>query len=301
MLFSILIANYNNGHFLKDCLDSILNQTYQNFEVIIVDDASTDDSLAIIEEMIKNDSRFKLFKNEKNSGCGYTKSKCVELATGDLCGFVDPDDAIVSNALMMMVDAFSLNSNASLISSKHYYTDINLNVIGNASHGEKIPKNYSYLTFGMGAITHFATFKRDAYNKSKGINPKFKRAVDQDLYYRIEEQGEIDFLDEFLYYYRINENSISSNHNIYKAKYWHYISMKDAYLRRIKQPHSNVFNFTRKEFKKMQSDYYISRIKREMSYKNYCKKYFFLIISIYYSPNIDWNYKLLCLRKPNYY
>ena len=67
MLFSILIANYNNGHFFNDCFQSIINQTYQNFEVIVVDDGSTDDSVNIIKQLIISDKRFKLLtKTEIN-------------------------------------------------------------------------------------------------------------------------------------------------------------------------------------------------------------------------------------------
>src|ERR1700690_716768 len=99
MKFSVLIANYNNGKYFKDCYDSLISQTYNNWEEIILDYKSTDDSLEVIKTLIKEDERFKLFENEKNYGCGYTKRKCAELATGEICGFVDPDDAIVPEAL----------------------------------------------------------------------------------------------------------------------------------------------------------------------------------------------------------
>ena len=67
--------------------------------------------------------------------------------------------------------------------------------IENDSHSSAIPKNKSYLTYGLGALTHFATFKQIMYLKSGGINPSMKRAVDQDLYYRMEEQGGHLFLE----------------------------------------------------------------------------------------------------------
>jgi len=64
MLFSILIATYNNGLFFKDCCASIINHTHQNFEVIIADTASTHNSVAMISKLIRFDARFKLFSNE---------------------------------------------------------------------------------------------------------------------------------------------------------------------------------------------------------------------------------------------
>ncbi|MFP3541126.1 glycosyltransferase family 2 protein, partial [Pseudomonas sp. SIMBA_044] len=86
MIFSILIDNYNNGKFFKQCYDSIISQKYIDWEVIILDDCSTDNSLELINALIKNDCRFKLFENEINSGVGVTKSKLIELANGDICG-----------------------------------------------------------------------------------------------------------------------------------------------------------------------------------------------------------------------
>ncbi|MFZ4771896.1 MAG: glycosyltransferase family 2 protein, partial [Ferruginibacter sp.] len=123
MLFSILIANYNNGRFFKDCYDSIIAQTYDNWEVIIVDDQSTDDSIAIISGLIKDDKRFKLFENEQNKGCGFTKRRCAELAAGDICGFLDPDDALMPDALALMMDAHQQNKELALVHSTFYFCD----------------------------------------------------------------------------------------------------------------------------------------------------------------------------------
>lgn len=300
MLFSILIANYNNGSFFKDCFDSIMNQTYQDFEVIIVDDASTDNSVEVIEKLISKDSRFKLFHNEKNSGCGYTKRRSAELANGVICGFVDPDDAITPNALEVMVEVFKANTTASIVSSKLLFTDLNLSVIRESIHGMALPKGHSFLTYGKGAISHFASFRKDRYSKTIGINPTYKRAVDQDLYFLMEEVGSPIFVDEFLYLYRVNDNSISGNENTYKARYWHYLVMKEAYLRR-KKHQTEAINFTKQQFLKMEHDYFISRIKREGVEKNYCKKYYFLFKAIACSITLDWKYKTLCLVNYSYY
>ena len=101
MKFSILIANYNNGKFFQDCYKSILQQTYHNWEVVILDDASTDNSVEVIKNIIQNDSRFRWYENEKNEGVGFTKGKLIELAEGEICGYLDPDDAILPNACLL--------------------------------------------------------------------------------------------------------------------------------------------------------------------------------------------------------
>ena len=91
-LFSVLIANYNNGKYLMDAIKSVYEQTYTHWEIILVDDASTDNSHELYKELEK-DERIRIFYNDENHGCGYTKRRCAELANGELCGFLDPDDA----------------------------------------------------------------------------------------------------------------------------------------------------------------------------------------------------------------
>lgn len=298
-LFSILIANYNNGHFFIDCYESIMNQTYSNWEVIIVDDNSSDDSIKIINKLIKNDNRFKLFFNNKNEGCGLTKRKCVELASGDICGFLDPDDTLEIEALEEMVKAHNQNIECSIISSRHYLVDLNLQDKTCSKHGEPIPYNFSYLTFNEGAITAFATFKRKYYNKTLGIDIKFKRAVDQDLYYKLEEVGKHFFINQYLYNYRINSNSISCNENTYKARYWHFIAKKDAFKRRNKI--INSINYSKHEFKTIEYNYWKSRMKLSTKRKKIKSKYYFLLMMFKTKPFAQLKYKLKCLLFYNKY
>ena len=79
-MFSILVAHYNNYEYFKDCYKSIIGQTFQNFEVIIVDDCSTDDSLEKIRNLVSKDQRFKIYTNEENKGVGYTKKKVYRIS-----------------------------------------------------------------------------------------------------------------------------------------------------------------------------------------------------------------------------
>ena len=138
-LVSILIANYNNGRFFQDCYNSIVSQTYSNWEAIIVDDGSTDDSVNQIQKLIKDDKRFHLYENDKNYGCGYTKRKCVELANGEICGFLDPDDTLTEDAIEDMIVAHQENPDDSLIYSGFNYCDQNLIKI--KSHQNKEVEN----------------------------------------------------------------------------------------------------------------------------------------------------------------
>lgn len=113
-LFSILIANYNNGCYLQEAIDSVLAQTYPNWEIVLVDDKSSDDSFEIYKKY-KEDKRFHIYFNEENKGCGYTKRRCAELAQGELCGFLDPDDKLTPDALEVMVNEHGARAECSLV------------------------------------------------------------------------------------------------------------------------------------------------------------------------------------------
>ena len=237
-LFSILIANYNNGNYFKDCYQSIVSQSYKNWECVIVDDASTDNSLEIINNLIKDDSRFRVFHNDKNRGCGYTKNRCAELSNGKICGFVDPDDSISDNALEIMVNHHIEEPDSTLIYSNFIYCDENLTPT-KVKKNEQVPQGDSMFFNLNGNISHFSTFKKNIYNKTNGINKNLQRAVDQDLYLKLYEKGNVMHIVYDLYHYRIHSRGISTNSNTDKAHFWHWKVIIDAAERR----NINIENF----------------------------------------------------------
>lgn len=106
--FSIIIPNYNSAKWIKRCLDSILEQTYKNYEIIIVDDMSEDDSLDIIKQY--KDERIKLIENKVKKYNGGSRNVGVENATGDYILFLDCDDYIYSKrALQDLANFISSN------------------------------------------------------------------------------------------------------------------------------------------------------------------------------------------------
>jgi glycosyltransferase involved in cell wall biosynthesis len=222
-LFSVLIANYNNGGFIIEAIESVYKQTYPHWEIIIVDDCSTDNSEDIIKTEIQSDPRIKFYKNERNSGCGFTKRRCVELATGGICGFLDPDDALVENSLEISAEAHLSNPNLSIAFSNSYSCDADLSIKGQRKLKPPIKGKSLLDSFSDGvAGFHFASFKMSAYEKTDGIDPICLRAVDMDLYYKLEEVGNITFLNEPLYKYRIHDFGISLGSSFPKALSWHF-------------------------------------------------------------------------------
>ena len=229
---SILIANYNNGRYLMDAVDSVRCQSYPDWEIIIVDDCSTDNSIDIYQDL-EGDDRIHIFYNSNNMGCGYTKHQCVSHANGDICGFLDPDDALTEDAIQIMVAEHEKHPDASLINSTCFETDERLDVISISTYGCFIPQGQSFLTYRKG-IAHFTTFKKKCYEKTEGIDLLMLRAVDHDLYYKLEEVGDVYFIDKPLYYYRQNTaNNISLGEgNMLKAHAWDIYAMVNACKRR---------------------------------------------------------------------
>lgn len=100
-LVSVIIPCYNVEQYLQRCLDSIQKQTYQNLEILIINDGSTDDSMKIAESFAKNDDRFKIYDQE-NHGLAYTRQRGIELAKGEYISFVDSDDYVTNDYVEFM-------------------------------------------------------------------------------------------------------------------------------------------------------------------------------------------------------
>ena len=208
MKFSVLIAHYNNAPFFKQCYESLKKQTYQNFEIILVDDCSTDNSLDEIEYFTKGDTRVKIFKNTENKGVGFTKKRCVEEATGEICGFVDPDDALTPDALERSIAEYH-DKNTIATYSQFYVCDEKLNIKKIFPNTRKI-KNNNKLFFNIHfEVAHFFSFKKATYLETEGINAELTSAVDQDLYLKLYEKGNFFFIAKPLYLYRIHEKGVS--------------------------------------------------------------------------------------------
>lgn len=108
---SIIIANYNGEKYLPTCLSSVLNTKYPMFEIIVIDDGSTDKGISIIEKFQKKDKRINLLKNTKNIGAAASRNKAVKEAKGDLLVFLDNDTEVDARWLSEMVATMAKNKN----------------------------------------------------------------------------------------------------------------------------------------------------------------------------------------------
>ena len=210
MKFSILIAHFNNFNYFRDCYDSLQKQTYQDFEVIIVDDGSSEENFEKLKAFVQHDPKFKIYQNQENKGVGYTKRRCVELASGEICGFLDPDDMLVPNALEISLKKYK-NKEVVATYSKMQAFDNESNVFHEFIKIHRIKSgqsNHFNINF---EINHFFTFRKSVYENTEGIDPELSSAVDQDLYLKIYEQGKISYIPKPLYLYRLHSGGVSQN------------------------------------------------------------------------------------------
>ena len=261
MLFSVLIANYNNSRFLDAALKSVYQQTYSNWEVVLVDDGSTDEFERVIKAY-SDDPRIKVFRNGNNKGCAYTKRKLAANAAGDILAFLDPDDELHADALKIMVRAHRERPDCSIIHSTHYVCDQFMNIEKISEKPKALPENTPYLFLSDGSIHAFATFKRSSYDKTAGMEPirEHDKAVDQDLYYILEEAGNVLFINIPLYYYRIHNGSISNWGQEGAAMKEHFSIIEKACLRRMEKLHDIKTEAAQEWFRKYRTRYYKIRI-----------------------------------------
>lgn len=232
MKFSVLIAHYNNSNYFKQCYESLKAQTVQDFEIILVDDCSTDNSLIDIQKLTHGDKRIKIFKNLQNKGVGYTKRKCVEYATGQICGFVDPDDALTSSAIEDMLNSHE-NKNIVAVYSQFYLCNELLEIQKIYPHSKKIRNNNPLFVNIDFEVAHFFSFKKEFYLKTEGINKDYKIAEDIDFYLKLYDVGRFLYLKKPLYLYRIHGLGLSHDNtkNEIKNHYWHQV-IYNAFARR---------------------------------------------------------------------
>lgn len=232
-LFSLIMANYNSRQFLDFCMASIFRQTYPNWELVAVDDCSTDGSFEMLEEYARKDSRIRIFRNDKNHGLGYSRHQSAAFAWGTFCACLDPDDAIVPNAIELMVAEHEKHPEAALIGSRRLIYNERMRLIDiDSPLTEKRICSFKNELETPWIINHFAGWKKTCYDKTEGFDPVMPRSTDTDLYLKLEETGAVLFLDKPLYQYRRNRNSVSLNKNVHKTHLWHIYTAINACKRR---------------------------------------------------------------------
>ena len=139
---SILTTVYNRDKYLAACIDSVLASSYQNWELIIVDDVSTDTSVAIAKSYEKKDARIKVYVNDKNLGDYPNRNKAASYAKGKYIKYLDADDVIYPHGLEVMVHTMEQFPKAALGISQKVVEDVKPYPFCNASPKKPLPVSF---------------------------------------------------------------------------------------------------------------------------------------------------------------
>ena len=195
--FSILMANYNKAAYIAEAVESVLAQIFSDWELIIIDDCSTDNSVEIIRKHLY-DKRIKYLRNNENVGYINTLRHLVEEAGSDIVGILDSDDALEKTALEEISREYSNNPDCGYVYSQCYYCDENLNPQHLGFSGEINVSNLH-----ENKVNAMRTFKKEAYLRTSGYDIECLHAEDIDLNLKLEEVTKLFFIDKPLYYYRV--------------------------------------------------------------------------------------------------
>lgn len=211
---SIITACRCCQSYLGECLESVREQGFDDYEHVIIDDCSTDKSYKILRRQAKNDSHIKLFKAKKRLRCGSAYAYVADKAKGDIFAVLDSDDALAGNAIKNILSLYKRNPEVKYIWTQHWMCDDRLRKIkknGKTRMGvSRHPGKQSMLDAGhkkKHCFSHWRTFKRELWEKSKEkgdilFKEGLKSAVDKYLAYALEELGVGGFADWPMYKYR---------------------------------------------------------------------------------------------------
>ncbi|MDR1544610.1 MAG: glycosyltransferase [Prevotellaceae bacterium] len=205
-LVSVNIPVKNGKKYLKQCIESVLNQTFSDFELLIVNDGSTDETANIVRSF--SDKRIRFFENETCKGIAFTRNFAVELSRGKYIAVFDCDDVMLPEKLQKQVDFLKKNPDFALVGSSIEKIDKKGVVIGKQIY--KLPENLikSQLFFDNYFAQPSMLIRREVFEKFR-YNPQFMMASDYAFWSQIAENHKVANLKEILIKYRIHSQSIT--------------------------------------------------------------------------------------------
>jgi teichuronic acid biosynthesis glycosyltransferase TuaG len=219
-LISVIVPVYDAARFLDDTINTVLAQTYTNWELILVDDHSTDNSVEIIKSYREKDARIKLFTNAKNSGAAISRNRGIDESHGRYITFLDSDDLWVPEKLERQV-GFMRSKNCAFSFTSYQFADSTGKPNGKSV---TIPSTINYKQSLKNHIIWTSTVMLDMMKLAKQAihMPDVRRGQDAATWWRILKV--VDYahgLDETLSYYRRTSNSLSANKLTAMKRTWY--------------------------------------------------------------------------------
>ena len=220
-MISVIVPTFNSANYIFEALNSVLNQTYDDFEVICVDDCSTDNTVEILDYFSKKDSRIKYLINDKNMGPGYSRNKAINVSSGDYVFFLDSDDWILPNTLQLLHDQAENKQVDLLIFKVFVYNENYKRFYNEKMYDVNILKDVSTRIFNRTDLdfnllflipdTPINKFYRKSFLDDNNIRFTNENLIYEDtlLFFSVITKAEkIFFINEYLYIRRRRENSV---------------------------------------------------------------------------------------------
>lgn len=246
-LVSIITPVYNAERFINNTIDSVINQEHKNWEMILVDDCSTDNSEKIIREYIKKDNRIKYIKLEKNSGAAISRNIAIKNAQGRYIAFLDSDDIWTSNKLKVQIDFMKKNNIGFSFSNYQVMTEDGILI----NRIIKVPKTIDYKEYLKNTIIGCLTVVIDRKICGDFYMINIRKNQDMATWLNILKRGIIAYgINKNLAVYRLVNGSISNNKikaaksvwttyrniekiNLFKSSYYFILYAINAFKKRI--------------------------------------------------------------------
>ncbi len=208
MKVSAIILTYNRAHLVTEAIDSVLTQSFKDFELIVVDNCSSDDTESAVKSY--NDERIRYFKHQNNGLIGVNRNYGIKKSRGEYIAFLDDDDLWLPEKLEKQVGLLDSNKELGLVYSDTY-------LIENDGHLRKNAYFHHIKPFRGNAFNELlranfipmltVVIRREMLDKVGEFNPRYKICLDYDLCLRIAAVYPIDFIEQPLAKYRIHSDS----------------------------------------------------------------------------------------------
>ncbi len=200
---SVVMPTYNRAHFLRKSIDSVLSQTYENFEIIIIDNNSTDNTTDLLRNY--NDKRIKYVENNENRGCGGARNQGMEMARGDYITFLDSDDEIFSTKFEKQLENFhALPNKFGLIYCGFCYASGKTGEIVKYISPELYGDVYNNLLERNLFPIHAPIIRRECFQKCGMLDVTLPACEDWDIWIRISRYYKFAFVPDILAKYNIH-------------------------------------------------------------------------------------------------
>jgi glycosyltransferase involved in cell wall biosynthesis len=207
---SVALAVYNSDRYLRACLDSILSQTWTDFEFLIIDDGSTDNSLKILEAYAAQDQRIQL-TSRPNRGIAKTRNELLAQAKGEFIAVMDGDDIALADRFARQVAFLQNHPEVVCVGSAMNWIDEQGRYLGHCAVPEQDEEIQALLLGGISLLHHPCTMvRRSAMLQVGGYDESMIASVDLDLWLRLGEVGRLANLPDTLFHYRLHSGSITN-------------------------------------------------------------------------------------------